>query len=96
MSNIDNFSQYIIDNLNLKIGDYVEIVGPIECEELVESLEKMLLSSFIQPFITYNNLDDEYYLSRNTLFYEKLMKNNFSRIVITSSFITAKNKYFFF
>ena len=94
MNNVDNFSKYIIDNLNLSHGDYVEIVGPCECEELVESLERVALSSFLQPFITYNNLDDDYYLSRNTLFYEKLMANNFSRIVITSSFISSKNKYF--
>lgn len=94
MNKIIDFSNYILNNLNLKIGQCVEIVGPKECEELVVSLEKVCLSSFYQPFITYNNLDDEYYIERNTQFYLKLMNNDFNRIIITSSFQSPKNKYF--
>lgn len=95
MSRLNEYSNYILKCINLTSGQYVEIISPIECKELVEVLRYNLLMSDINLYITYTNEDELYYKSidRSMEFYDRLIKLQFTRIIISSSF-TKKSDIF--
>ena len=60
MSSINDYANYVVRNLNLSLGQHVEIVSPLECKEFVDTLKDILISFKINIYITYNNEEDEY------------------------------------
>lgn len=92
MSSINDYANYVVRNLNLSLGQHVEIVSPLECKEFVDTLKDILISFKINIYITYNNEEDEYYERRNDDFYNELIKLQFARIIISSSFTKPKSE----
>ena len=92
MSSLLDYSLLIVRNLNIGVGQCVEIVTPLECKELAETLKDVLVRSFVNVSITYNNECDEYYLALGDDYYDKLIESQFARISIISSFTESKSK----
>ena len=92
MSSLLDYSILIVRNLNLGVGQSVEIVCPLECKELAETLKDVLVRSFVNVSVTYNNECDEYYAALGADYYDKLIECQFVRISIISSFTNIKSK----
>lgn len=92
MSSLLDYSILIVRNLNLGVGQSVEIVCPLECKEIADTLKDALVRSFVNVSITYNNEEDDYYICKNEEYYNKLIESQFVRISIISSFTKNKSK----
>ncbi len=91
ISSTNEYANYIIQSLNLKENQPVEIVSPIECKELVDILKNILIKDSRNVYVTFTNFINDY-TERSVEFYDKLMGDSFARITIVSSFAIPKSK----
>ena len=77
MSSLLDYAILIVRNLNLGVGQKVEVVTPKECKELAETLKDVLVRSFVNVIITYNNECMDYYKARKEGFYDELIESQF-------------------
>ncbi len=55
ISSTNEYANYIIQSLNLKENQPVEIVSPIECKELVDILKNILIKDSRNVYVTFTN-----------------------------------------
>lgn len=89
-----DYANYIIESINLKKNQVVEIVTPFECESFANILLKVILPYTHDVYITITNTKREDNPHITDDFYLGLMKKEFVRITITSPFTLSRDKYY--